>query len=463
MRLAQLAICGCGLLIAAPVLASLPPSTDRLTVHEWGTFTVLQDEHGRAIRGVNTDDEPVPDFVHNLHQFLIQSPTQVPSVYFKGAPRSERDVFVRLETPVIYFYPPPGFSRKVDVDVEFHGGWLTQYYPDARVDAPGLEDGRFEFGTLTDDTIGKLSWHNLQLGAGKPIPQTSDQVWLAPRQVKATAVMAEGGESEKYLFYRGVGHIKAPLRVVRDGARLEIREQAGEYLPPNHTTAPLWLVDVRRDGTCAVRYVERINLADADDRRGPSIPATFSSSDYATDLVELRKTMHAALVREGLYDDEAEALLNTWEVSYFRRPGLRLFYIVPREWTDHYLPLKVSEPAEMRRVMVGRIELVTPEQRQLLRTISRGPVSNPQWVFQALNAIGGQREDIYREDWYRRIMDGKQALTSLHIDIPADYRAYLDLGRFRNALILDEQVQRPSANLQRFIEAYDLQPTRSKE
>jgi hypothetical protein len=25
---------------------------DRLTVHEWGTFTVLQDDHGNAIRGV---------------------------------------------------------------------------------------------------------------------------------------------------------------------------------------------------------------------------------------------------------------------------------------------------------------------------------------------------------------------------------------------------------------------------
>src|SRR5690242_5449021 len=30
----------------------------RMTVHEWGTFTALQAEDGRAIAGINTDDEP---------------------------------------------------------------------------------------------------------------------------------------------------------------------------------------------------------------------------------------------------------------------------------------------------------------------------------------------------------------------------------------------------------------------
>jgi hypothetical protein len=35
----------------------------QLKVHEWGTFTSLQDERGTAIGGINTDDEPVPLFV----------------------------------------------------------------------------------------------------------------------------------------------------------------------------------------------------------------------------------------------------------------------------------------------------------------------------------------------------------------------------------------------------------------
>ena len=94
--------------------------------------------------------------------------------------------------------------------------------------------------------------------------------------------------------------------------------------------------------------------------------------------------MKNELVTEGLFDDEADALLNTWERSYFRNPGERVFFMVPREWTESVLPLKLSVPAQVTRVMVGRIEMVTPAQRELLqnwpvqrRPSSRG--SRKQW------------------------------------------------------------------------------------
>jgi hypothetical protein len=35
-----------------------------------------------------------------------------------------------------------------------------------------------------------------------------------------------------------------------------------------------------------------------------------------------------------------------------------VFYIVPRAWTDHFLPLKLSVPAEITRVIVGRIDIL---------------------------------------------------------------------------------------------------------
>ena len=40
--------------------------SDRLIVHEWGTFTELQDFAGTSLNGINTDDEPVPRFVHGF-------------------------------------------------------------------------------------------------------------------------------------------------------------------------------------------------------------------------------------------------------------------------------------------------------------------------------------------------------------------------------------------------------------
>ena len=55
-------------------------------IHEWGTFTSLQNEAGEAVGGINTDDEPVPPFVHRLADFLLLQPTEVPPYFFRVRP-----------------------------------------------------------------------------------------------------------------------------------------------------------------------------------------------------------------------------------------------------------------------------------------------------------------------------------------------------------------------------------------
>src|SRR5256885_9674535 len=81
-------------------------STHALIVHEWGTFTSLQDETGRTIGGINNDDEPVPKFVPDLNRLLILRPDQLPPVCYQGAPRCHPDGTLRLETPVLTFDCP---------------------------------------------------------------------------------------------------------------------------------------------------------------------------------------------------------------------------------------------------------------------------------------------------------------------------------------------------------------------
>ena len=56
------------LAVPAPPGASAPLDPDSLVVHEWGTFTALHAEDGSPIPGVNSDDEPVPDFVHRVER-----------------------------------------------------------------------------------------------------------------------------------------------------------------------------------------------------------------------------------------------------------------------------------------------------------------------------------------------------------------------------------------------------------
>ena len=104
-----------------------------LVVHEWGTFTSLQDEAGRTLGGINTDDEPVPAFCHDVAWLLVARPSELPPVLDKGWSGCHPDVTMRLETPVLYFHLPPGAASPLtaSVKVAFRGGWLTQFYPAA--------------------------------------------------------------------------------------------------------------------------------------------------------------------------------------------------------------------------------------------------------------------------------------------------------------------------------------------
>src|SRR5207247_2643045 len=127
-------------------------------------------------------------------------------------------------------------------------------------------------------------------------------------------------------------------------------------------------------GACAFRSLDPATLSGDSEKVLRSTPETFEEREFgAANLAQLRSLMRQALVEDGLFADEADALLNTWELSYFKSAGLRLFFIVPRAWTDLYLPLRNSARAQVQRVMVGRIELVTPGQRELLQKIATGP------------------------------------------------------------------------------------------
>jgi hypothetical protein len=443
-------------------------------IHEWGTFTSLQDESGRAIGGINTDDEPVPPFVHRLG-FAVLSPTEEPPIYFQAAPSCHPDVTMRLETPVIYFHPPPGQQNIQDanVKVEFRGGWLTEFFPGATPNAPGLTNGSFRFPHLLSTTTGSLEWDDLQIGRGDdwPLTNTSAHVWTSPRAVQSDLVRNAEGESEKFLFYRGVGHIDAPLRISRDAdtGELMFRSQLEDLQDGDPLKIQsMWLVDIRDDGEVAFRPLPPLTLDPDPNKVLIQTPAEFSSDEFDSANLDLLKcSLKSALVREGLFDDEAQALLNTWELSYFKSPGLRVFFLVPRAWTDHYLPLQISLPSEIRRVMVGRIELVTPEERTRLRKLAAysPAVIHSDAVELYTNFYGnfagqGVRLDARsREEFGAKLLDverGDLRLSDI-VSVPESYQTYLGLGRFRNALLLDEAQNRPTEGLTKFIATYRLQ------
>ena len=86
----------------------------------------------------------------------------------------------------------------------------------------------------------------------------------------------------------------------------------------------------------------------------------------------VKQAVAQSLIEAGLYQKEALAMVNTWERSYFRTDGLRLLYILPRKDVDSAIPIHIEPgPDQLVRVMVGRVEVLTPQrERQIEKFIS---------------------------------------------------------------------------------------------
>jgi hypothetical protein len=122
----------------------------------------------------------------------------------------------------------------------------------------------------------------------------------------------------------------------------------------------LFLIDVDQSSPSTIKrsFLAKLDPHDAQSLAVP--PETVSP-------VELYQEVQQALVNAGLYAKEAAAMVDTWSDSWFQEQGLRLFYIVPRSVTDQMLPLTVDPPAdETVRVLVGRLELLPPDQEASL-------------------------------------------------------------------------------------------------
>ena len=429
---------------------------DRYKVHEWGTFTVLQDEQGRPLPGVNVNEESLPPFVHRLYRGLAPQEHELSPLgyrYSKGLPASYSAALMRMETPIIYIYPPASPNPpRLDVSVRFRGGWISEWYPNAEVVSPGFQRQSKTLGALTPQTTGSIHWKGLRANAAGPPPKTDEPVWLAPRNVAAAQLATEKNEREKYLFYRGVANIEAPLQVLRTSDReLQVRfnRSARNLQQDRMTFNALWLADIRRDGSLAFR-----ELPSMDSENVLKTAATFAEADYRkSNMAALRASMREVLQTEGLREDEADAMLNTWRVSYFQSPGLRLFFTLPRTWTDAVLPLEFSQPADMERVMIGRIEIVTPEHRSILKKLMACQVSPSTWLWKEVNQLPPQQ----RSEFWREVVRGRKRLSDYDLKIPEDYQAFLRLGRFRDALVMDQLRREPTENLKQFVQVYRLQ------
>src|SRR5260370_22165575 len=98
--------------------------------------------------------------------------------------------------------------------------------------------------------------------------------------------------------------------------------------------------------------------------------AVLDAPELTGTIDDLGRDLEGMLVAEGLYQDEAHAMVETWRGSWFEE-GSRLLYIVPSSFVNGVLPLSINPaPAQTVRVFVGRLEIVTPAtERPLERAV----------------------------------------------------------------------------------------------
>jgi len=251
-----------------------------------------------------------------------------------------------METPVLYFYAPS--EQTVSVKVSFAKGVITEWYPHAtRVEpAATLWDG-----ILLNDNVddGSIAWDAVTLAPSQTAPLPTDQRenrYYAARQTTSTPLRVNtsaGPQYEKFLFYRGVSNFTVPISAqLQPENKLRVENRSAQPIPST-------ILFERRGEKIGFR----INgvLQNEAVLEAPELTATLDS---------LASALEGILIDQGLYQNEAQAMVQTWRDSWFEG-GSRLLYIVPAEFVNNVLPLTISPaPTQITRVFVGRLELVTP-------------------------------------------------------------------------------------------------------
>ncbi len=366
-----------GLLLGLATQSFAATPTGRLVVHEWGTFTSVQGSNGVSLQGLQHEDESLPDFVYGRDSLKegatvaesgpgdrggsggTGNPGDWPHGHGHGKrvepqmlARADTSITQKLETPVVYFYSD--HAQTVNVDVDFPGGVISQWFPNATQFAPPV-------GGNQRLANGSMSWSVDVLDHAASVPTIpQDSIWAPSRKVNSNFVSFKG-ENEKFIFYRGLGNFKTSFTVESKKGSYTLANSSAQDIPsaflirvtagshPQGFIKPL--------GNIAAHHTMMLDASE--------IPALDADFDHY--LKSVSENLGKALVESGLFADEAQAMVNTWSKSYFKTPGTRVLYVLPRAWTDAILPIRVTpQPTSLIRTLVGRVEVLSQEEERNL-------------------------------------------------------------------------------------------------
>jgi hypothetical protein len=353
----------------------------KLEVHEWGTFTILQGSDGKAIPWYQA-----PQKLVDLPPFVQQ---QI-GAFSKARPFFISDGLdsVRMETPVLYFYPEKAMD--VRVAANFPTGRITEVFPPVAFQFNSGPSQALWRGTLLPPDAAEKSRVPIATGekgrhyaAARAVPGA----WLYSQITPQTeAALKRAKEAQKkndrpaalpvepidhFIFYRGAGKAENfPIRAVE-------QEAPGTYKLSSfyHQTIPKLFALRVADGKSTWTAIDQLNQVKYDSKAQKTLnqqDLVFPEATNSTEEVaaELRDAMVAALHAEGLTMDEAKAMVATWDNLWFTDPGTRVLALLPQSYADQMVPLQISpKPTKIERVFVARLELINKAQEQTLTTV----------------------------------------------------------------------------------------------
>ena len=367
-------------LAAAGFMLASPSDPAGMVVHEWGTFLAMNGSDGISLDGMYHEEHALPSFVHARSKDQLH----LPMSQLKG------------ETPVIYFYTPQ-FSR-VQVEVGFPTGLWTQWYPQATLVAPGI----VQAGSPPQTRNGRIMWEVdvAPPASGQPtLPVApADALWNYARDVDAAYVSTRDKvwpagvrEWERFIFYRGLGQAPLPMQVRFGNGRITAATSEADGV--RHVF--ILRVD---NGRGAYAYVPSLTTTEALDQPVPSMQASQPLDLFVKHISD---EVADRLVQSGLYEKEARAMVNTWASSYFKTDGVRMLFVLPRTWTDRFIPMRITPaPQRLVRVMVGRMELLDEAREKraedAIRHLSSSDAAVREQAFATLRGEGRYVEPIIR-------------------------------------------------------------------
>jgi hypothetical protein len=330
-------------ILIATLAASCAAAEGEYELHEWGVFSVPRGE-AWAQRDMKQEWATFPEFF-----FTIWPTAKLPYERVQS-----------MRKPVIFVHAPKPLT--FDLTIRFPDGrplvwWPATSYP--RGDAQITDRDRLTFSVAAIDpdptNPGRVPQQKLyDVKNGHWVEQLRavkcDQLYTqsAPYSTPLEVAPRQGYKvPEKFLYYDGIMKAPATPKIARVDGAIELQSDS------RHTWADVMVIE--RDGNKlrAARWTDKIEAG---------AQTTRIELTETVDLTKLKADFSTRLAGAGLNADEAEALVKVWDDGLFKKDGLTVFYRIPKQTYDQWLPLEAKpEPKKIARVGIVVHEHLEPE------------------------------------------------------------------------------------------------------